>query len=424
MFESYQLEVIKKRRAARIFWVIVFFFAFFLYFFFQGYYPDVRVGLQRIFSESGSENWSGSTELIRSFGIINVRTIPADATISLGSGGYINNEKRMSDYGDYTMNIEKTNYLSNQLAFRIDREKPFFIEKISLLPIPTYQKVPWAIDAYGLGNGIVLVETASGIQNPSGYLTGSIFGSGDITHIGWRYFRTNTGILSWENGIFKKTKENIENFIETCENVTWKYDILYCPKSQSILSEKWIYMTGILAIENSLIEKSGAILEIKNGEIGTKWTQSGSVELSEFINIDTTLYKKKSGQLLANSPQIENISTLLDTINQVHILGETTVFLWIKSGNPHLIVRHAGDPIDREKHLDLPNHIPYTDAKLHTLDGNIMIESMSGILLVYRGSNDYHWIVEWSILSYTETGALYKKDDGIWKVDWAENIIQ
>lgn len=86
-------------------------------------------------------------------------------------------------------------------------------------------------------------------------------------------------------------------------------------------------MTGILSIENSLIKKSGAILEIKNGEIGTKWTQSGSVELSEFINIDTTLYKKKSGKLLANSLQIENISTELDTINQVHILGETTVFL-------------------------------------------------------------------------------------------------
>lgn len=107
MLELYQLEILEKRRAARIFWLVVFVCSLFLYFFFQGYYPDVRVGLRHIFSESGSENNSGSSDLIRSFGIINVRTTPTDATMLLSSGAYGNNEKRMSDYGDYDMSIEK-----------------------------------------------------------------------------------------------------------------------------------------------------------------------------------------------------------------------------------------------------------------------------------------------------------------------------
>jgi hypothetical protein len=85
MLETYQAEITRKRRAARIFWLIVFICSLFLYFFFQGYYPDVRVGLRHIFSESGSQNFPGSSDLIRSFGIINVRTTQADATILLGS---------------------------------------------------------------------------------------------------------------------------------------------------------------------------------------------------------------------------------------------------------------------------------------------------------------------------------------------------
>jgi hypothetical protein len=106
MIESYHLEIIRKRRAARLFWLIVFVCSFFLYYFFQGYYPDISLGMRRIFSESGSESASGSSDLIRSFGIINVRATPENATIHLGSGNYNNNDKKMSDYGDYLMEIE------------------------------------------------------------------------------------------------------------------------------------------------------------------------------------------------------------------------------------------------------------------------------------------------------------------------------
>ncbi len=47
MIESYQTEVARKQRAARIFWLIVFMFSGFLYFFFQGYYPDIRLGVKQ-----------------------------------------------------------------------------------------------------------------------------------------------------------------------------------------------------------------------------------------------------------------------------------------------------------------------------------------------------------------------------------------
>jgi hypothetical protein len=67
MLESYQAEVIRKRKSARIFWFVVFCFATFLYFFFQGYYPDIRVGVRQILGTSGSTLTGSGNELIKSF---------------------------------------------------------------------------------------------------------------------------------------------------------------------------------------------------------------------------------------------------------------------------------------------------------------------------------------------------------------------
>ena len=42
-------------------------------------------------------------DLIRSFGIVNVSVSPDNATILLSSGSYSNDEKRMTNYGTYTL---------------------------------------------------------------------------------------------------------------------------------------------------------------------------------------------------------------------------------------------------------------------------------------------------------------------------------
>lgn len=127
-----------------------------------------------------------------------MRTTQPDTTILLGSNIYNNNEKRMSDYGDYSMAIDKPGYIKNILKFRIDREKPFFIEKISLLPLPTYKKLDGVLAIYPIENGESLARTASGIIS-SGSQVNEIRGyTGSFVHIGGKYFRTNSGILSWE----------------------------------------------------------------------------------------------------------------------------------------------------------------------------------------------------------------------------------
>jgi hypothetical protein len=237
MIESYQLEIIRKRRAARLFWVIVFVCSFFLYYFFQGYYPDISLGMRRIFSESGSESRSGSTDLIRSFGIINVRTTPQDASIELGSGTYNNNEKRMSDYGDYSMQIAEVGYLTNTMQFRIDREKPFFIEKVSLLPKPTYRERPRVTAVYQTTDDTYIMRTASGLIWSGATMTGRVNYSGSIDQIGGVHFRTKTGAIWWSTDKFITSGEYIQDYIKTCPHIEWKSELFYCPSVGSILTE-------------------------------------------------------------------------------------------------------------------------------------------------------------------------------------------
>ena len=141
MLESYQQEVIRKRKSARIFWFLVFSFTIFLYFFFQGFYPDVRVGLRQIFRNSEQDLSGSGNELIKSFGIINISVKnPVDATILVSSGAFSSNEKRIVKYGNYQANITRENYIQDTFEFSIDKEMPYYISSINLLPRPRYTK--------------------------------------------------------------------------------------------------------------------------------------------------------------------------------------------------------------------------------------------------------------------------------------------
>jgi hypothetical protein len=84
------------------------------------------------------------------------------------------------------------------LQFKIDAEKPFFIEKISLLPLPSYQKLDGVMTVYPISNTETLMKTASGIIWSGSLIQGLATYTGSFDHIGSKYFQTNTGVLVWE----------------------------------------------------------------------------------------------------------------------------------------------------------------------------------------------------------------------------------
>jgi hypothetical protein len=52
-------------------------------------------------------------------------------------------------------------------------------------------------------------------------------------------------------------------------------------------------MTGILNIQNNLVVQSGGIIEIKNGQLGKSWAQTGEINLENIAILGDTLYLKK-----------------------------------------------------------------------------------------------------------------------------------
>lgn len=421
MIDTYQSEIAKKRKNARWFWIIVVLCATFLYFFFQGYYPDVKLGWKRIFSEDIETSTSGSFEdLIKSFGIINVKTIPNTASILIGSGTYGNNEKRMTNYGTYTMTIANPWYRENILSFVIDREKPYFIEEISLLPNPQYRELTDINNAYQIDDATYILGTASGMT-ASGVTsnTGIISKNTNLKHIGGIYFQSGATLYEWQSDRLVRSSPDRENYIETCPQIEWIEDnSISCPSVKSLYTESDIYMTGIVAIYRWLAQtQSGNIIDMSQGYTRSTWTYTG--ELTHLHTLDGAYYTSSGGTLTPMKSWTESIDTDLDDIILARIVSTEILFIGKKGWKIYLLIRHLKDPIDRMRTIVLPDHLDYSKAALLDSEGNLLIKTPSSLLFVYRGSSEAAWIVDGEILVFSPTRAIYRTDSAIWQADWS-----
>jgi len=373
-----------------------------------------------MFSEDATNTVSGNFEdLIRSFGIINVKTIPNTATITIGSGAYGNNEKRMTNYGEYIMNIVSPWYLENTLNFIIDKEKPYFIEEISLLPIPQYTKTIDIDTAYQVDYDTYLIKTASGLT-ASGVVshTGVVTKNLNLKHIGGLYFQSGTTLYEWQGEGLSRGSYERENFINTCPNVRWmNNNVLYCPTVRSIYTENGIYMTGVTDIYRGLAQtQSGKIIDIYRGY--TRISSSYSGELQKIHTLDGEYYMS-SGGILTPLWGGGSIHTQLDDITLTQTAWTELVIIWSQEWKVYLLIRHKRDPIDRTRTIELPSHLNYRDAEFLDREGNIFIKTQKALLFIYRGGSEVIWIIDGAITSLYPDGAIYRtNNDELWQASW------
>ena len=190
-------------------------------------------------------------ELIKSFGIINISVDPGDATITLGSGTYTNNEKKMTNYGTYSLLISREGYLPSGSQFTIDRETPYYIDLLTLLPIPTYSPYGSGVaHIANIGNNDWIAHQGSGMVLLDKYFSGSTkIASSRLTHIGEGYFLSGKTLQTysskkelWE----KKTWNGSASFITQCSaSVSIIYGRMYCRDDMTLLTEKGLIFTGV-----------------------------------------------------------------------------------------------------------------------------------------------------------------------------------
>jgi len=126
-------------------------------------------------------------------------------------------------------------------------------------------------------------------------------------------------------------------------------------------------MTGIIDIRDHLIERSGSITQISEGRIGKTWTQTGEIDLTKIAILNNSLYFNNSGSLTPKDRTQEIITTPLDNIHHISSLDGDIVFIGIKKTEPHIIIRHSSDPIDRVRNIPFPEHLSYSEIEFHPL---------------------------------------------------------
>ncbi len=424
MLETYQHEIIRKKRASKIFWMIVFLFAWFLYFFFQGYYPSIDLSIRSL--TSTGEHMTEPRDLIRSFGIVNVSVKPDNATILLSGSSYNNDEKRMTNYGTYSLLMNHAWFLSYESELTIGKETPYYIDLLTLLPNPIY--TPFGSGISHIANireNEWTAHTASGMILYGEHFSGStLISSRLLTHIGEWYFLSWVTIVSYisqDIGWEKKIWSGSSIFIRECgSDVSIKAWNLWCRKNEKLLTEKWKTFTGVLSVGETYIEKKDSLLV---GDGFTKKIVFGTgraIKNHLFIEKDATWYTESGGILVPlwmnGKKEAYSIQSSLDSLEYIAWIDWNMILIGKKWTERFMTLY---DPL-REKFKELisfPN-IALTEVRIVKQDGNIFFKSKSALLFLYHNSTTIEWLIDGNILALADQNALYEKDGILWKASW------
>lgn len=424
---SYRKEVHHIRRTKSIFWLIVFIFAWLLYFFFQGYYPSINLSFESILSSTGQNRADliENVASIKSFWIINVSALPSSASIELNQKAYASNEKRMSDYGAYSMEIRNPGYIGAKLEFLIAEEKPYFIEAIHLVPTGKYSIMSYSgSDWKPIGTDLYIARSASGTslyQAP--YFSGTLLtGFRGSRSIGEKYFMSGSIImqLDGESLTFTRINHPLSSAIFACPNPLLEGSSLFCKDTKSITLESGQAMTGVIDHSTNWIKTASWIIYSRNGNttkiLNTKWK-----DLTSIFSYKNNWYAVESGSLLKIEWERKiPVKTPLRNIRYAWIWDGNIAIIGI-SNSWNTIAFFTPNSEQRPQLIPFPD-VPLEGIRMNLYEGNIYITTKRNLFLIYRWSHSVEWLVEWDILATSDTSALYRKDGKIWRADftWEE----
>ena len=424
MLQSYYEEIQRKRNAARFFWLIVFLFAGSLYFFFQGYYPAIY--LERFFSASGG-SLTESGSLIRSFWIVNINIKNPDTTILLNDLPYTNREKKMVNYGNYKISITKPGYVSWEMPFTIDKETPYYIDDITLLPRGDYTKFEKHLsNIINIGKNGWLTQSGNTIWfYGENFLNGNLVLTGTMDYIGEGKFLSGNTLMEYnmEEWIWKnKTNPLLSKFLQSCKSPQSKNGYLLCPGNMSLLTEKWKTLTGIISTGNGYIETASFLIVDNPDDLNPKTLSLSGTPLTNhlFTEIEGTWYTPWSSGSLISIGEIskKKIETGLNEIEYMSwengfliMIGEFrwshTLTLW----DPHFATT--------VRKIKLPDQ-KMEAIRIYNFWGNFFLKTSNSLLFFYKGASNIVWLVEGKILAVGENFALYENNWEIWKGSWIE----
>lgn len=431
MLETYFAELRRKKIEKRIFWFFVLLSTLLLYFFFQGKYLVINMDFASFFS------WSGNTQTgsdqhyfeVRSFGVLNVKTVPNDARVYINQELYRSGEQLYRPYGTYLIRVEKEWYLTGAMLSVLWETSNFYIDTVRLLPTPLYMHSPHIHDAriVPIGSSAWIGASSSGMmlyQNT--FNTGTLILSGIILeHISDGIFLSGNTLVEYSLLDQKWNPIHIpslDTYMSACTgSPSFRYGIFFCKENGTVLTPWGKTLTGVISVGAHAIEQKNTWIvgDIAQGHTFTLEASSGSTYTQEwFFSIDKHWYTSSGNTLIplesAWSHQIT--TTDIDTIIHAEQFGDTLYMIGSKNTTYQIVVYPLHE---RSTPYTLPLPLDtLTDIRLYERQGNIFIKSTHSLLFLYGKGRSIHHIIDGKILAIGKNFALYEKDATIWEARW------
>lgn len=432
MLETYYEEIARKRRQRRIFWIVVWLLASFLYLFFQGYYPYVRIDLGQFFE---SQEEPAKPQVVRAFGIINVRTSPAPDRIvvsspTIGEKNIPNDDKGFFDFGTYSVKVEKEGYVPVSLEVALDKANSFSISALELFRNPEPAEFPIPVEwAESLGGGKLLVREKAG--------TGGISASGsvyrvldsklstvssfrtDARHIGGGYFEKKGAVLAYDetSGLTPVRPKTGSGIVASavCENAVLVGSDIRCPKTglsfaphETSLADRFLGSAGraVYTEQETLRVENGRVLSVEK-----VLTLTGS-EPGNAVKIAKKTYRLAGGKLSGTAKDAAGFDTApLSSVASVEEFGAES-----------LILGYANDAVENDtaafvlvdergnRYFAKIGKARLSDVRIENFHGAYLVSDGSGVFLYYKGSKELTKLADGKLLALVADGILVDRE--------------
>lgn len=429
MLDSYHEEVRKKRNNHAIFWGVVFVFWILLFMFFQGYYFSISVWFEQLLHKnSQSEPKPPLNQILKSFGIVNLKVSPTPKIFTLNNEPYTNGDNKFVDYGEYELKVEEPGYIPLTLNINLSRNHAFYLNTIRLFKNPNekiFERPTQKIEK--LGAGFLSFESSGKIfQHPIYTSTGRLINSAMIRTSSWEIIKKNIeweitslgeGYFIYQNKVHLLNLEGIltedETFrnITPCEEAKIVHGHIYCPKAKKFLTGKYKDLREkILEVNYQFIRTEFSLIRLW----GSMFNSSTPLTSNANFTGESKLIAYEGRQVILNQNKLYDIENGFKEIKvegfegilQTEKFWDEVVTIWNKQNS--LWVRVDDGKNSRTEAL--LKDFSGSNIAVYSFDGAYIIASENEVLLYYKWARSAFQLAKGEILAVIDKTILFNKD--------------